>query len=143
MILHGAFEVKQFTKISIVKWYQNTKKLFEDKDFVRIYIDFPRSDLLVRIGKRIEQMFKEGVIDEVKNFNELNVKKENNVNKVIGIQEIEKYLSGELNLRQTKETIYIKTRQYAKRQTTWARGQMESWQKIDPQDLNLALKKFK
>ena len=133
-----AFEVKKFTKISIVKWHQNTKKLFEDKDFVRIYIDFPRSDLLVRIGKRIEQMFKEGVIDEVKNFNELNVKKENSVNKVIGIQEIEKYLSGELNLRQTKETIYIKTRQYAKRQTTWARGQMESWQKIDPQDLNLA-----
>ena len=73
----------------------------------------------------------------------LKIKKENSALKVIGIEEIGKYLRGEINLTETKERIYIKTRQYAKRQTTWARGQMMSWQKLDPQDLNLALKKFK
>ena len=47
------------------------------------------------------------------------------------------------NLKETKERICIKTRQYAKRQTTWARGQMKSWYKIDPNDLNSVIKKFK
>jgi len=36
----------------------------------------------------------------------------------------------------------IKTRQYAKRQTTWARGQMSDWQKINPKDLSKLLKKI-
>ena len=138
-----AFEIKKFTKKSITKWFQNTKALFDIDSFIKIYIDFSRTDLLERIIKRVDEMFEKGVITEVKKFNRLKVKKENSARKVIGIEEIGKYLKGEINLTETKERIYIKTRQYAKRQTTWARGQMMSWQKIDPQDLNLALKKFK
>ena len=62
---------------------------------------------------------------------------------MIGIQEIGKYLNGEIDLKEAKERICIKTRQYAKRQTTWARGQMKSWYKIDPNELNSLIKKFK
>jgi len=138
-----AFEIKKFTKKSIVKWIQNTKVLFDVDSFIKIYINFSRIDLLKRIIKRVDKMFEKGAITEVKKFNRLKVKKENSANKVIGIEEIGKYLREEINLTETKERIYIKTRQYAKRQTTWARGHMMSWQKIDPQDLNLALKKFK
>jgi tRNA dimethylallyltransferase len=71
------------------------------------------------------------------------VKKDYSPNKVIGIEEIGKFLKGELNLNEAKERIFIKTRQYAKRQTTWARGQMSSWQKIEPRNLSLTLKKLK
>ena len=85
----------------------------------------------------------DGAISEVKQFNKLKVKNENSSKKVIGIEEIGKYLNGKLNLSETRERIYIKTRQYAKRQTTWARGQMKSWQKIDPKNLISALKKLK
>ena len=138
-----AFEIKKFTKKSITKWFQNTKVLFDMDSFIKIYIDFPRTGLLERIIKRVDKMFEKGAITEVKKFNRLKVKKENSARKVFGIEEIGKYLKDEINLTETKERIYIKTRQYAKRQTTWARGQMMSWQKIDPQDLNLALKKFK
>ena len=88
-------------------------------------------------------MFHNGAIEEVKKYNKIKVKSENSSNKVIGIEEVGKYLEGELDLRQTKEIIFIKTRQYAKRQTTWARGQMGSWQKISPQDLKKYLKKIK
>ena len=96
-----------------------------------------------RIKQRVDRMFEKGAISEVVKFNKLKVKKENSSYKVIGIQEIGKYLNEELNLNEAKERICIKTRQYAKRQTTWARGQMQSWYKIDPNDLNFALKKFK
>ena len=71
------------------------------------------------------------------------MKKENSSSKVIGIKEITNLLNKQGTLEQAKELIAIKTRQYAKRQTTWARGQMQSWQKINPKNLNEALKKLK
>ena len=88
-------------------------------------------------------MFEEGVIEEVRRFNRLKVKKENSSNKVIGIKEITNLLNKKCTLEQAKELIAIKTRQYAKRQATWARGQMQSWQKINPENLSLALKNIK
>ena len=138
-----AFEIKKFTKKSITNWVQSTKILFDPNSFLKIYLDFSREDLVERIGKRVDQMFEDGVVSEVKKFNKLKVKNENSSKKVIGIEEIGKYLTGELNLSETKERIYIKTRQYAKKQTTWARGHMKSWQKIDPKNLISALNKLK
>ena len=138
-----AFEIKKFTKKSMIKWFSKTKIFFDINSFLKIYIDFPRANLIEKIKQRVDGMFEKGAISEVVKFNKLKVKKENSSNKVIGIQEIGKYLNEELNLNEVKERICIKTRQYAKRQTTWARGQMQSWYKIDPNDLNFALKKFK
>ena len=137
-----AFEIKKFTKKSITQWFKKTKILFDPTSFIKIYIDFPREELVNRIKKRVDQMFKERVVLEVKKFNRLKVKKDNSSKKVIGIKEINKLLNGELNLIEAKERIFIKTRQYAKRQTTWARGQMTSWQKINPNNLRLTLKKL-
>ena len=88
-------------------------------------------------------MFKNGAIDEVRRFNKIGVKKENSSNKVIGIAEITNLLNNQCTLQETKDLIAIKTRQYAKRQVTWARGQMQSWEKINPKNLNLVLKKLK
>ena len=138
-----AFEIKKFTKKSITQWFKKTKILFDPTSFVRIYIDFPREELVNRIKKRVDQMFKEGAVLEVRKLNKLKVKKDNSSKKIIGIEEISKLLNGELNLIEAKERIFIKTRQYAKRQTTWARGQMTSWQKINPNNLSLTLKKLK
>ena len=127
----------------MAQWFKDTKALFANDVFIKLYLDFPRTELLNRIEKRTKQMFKEGAIQEVVKFNRLKIKKENSANKVIGINEINRYLNGELSLKETKEIIFIKTRQYAKRQTTWARGQMKSWLKVNPKDLNLLIKKFK
>jgi len=138
-----AFEIKKFTKLSITQWFKKTKILFKSDNFIKIYIDFSRVELVERIKERVEHMFNNGAIEEVKRYNKIKVKSENSSNKVIGIEEVGKYIEGELDLRQTKEIIFIKTRQYAKRQTTWARGQMGSWQKISPQDLKKYLKKIK
>ena len=138
-----AFEIKKFTKKSITEWFKKTKILFDPSSFIKIYIDFPREVLVNRIKKRVDQMFNEGAILEVEQFNKLKVKKDNSSRKVIGIEEIGKLINGEINLIEAKERIFIKTRQYAKRQTTWARGQMTSWQKINPNNLSLTLKKLR
>ncbi len=135
-----AYEIKKYTKLSILDWFKKTKKIFHQDEFVKIYIDFPRQQLLSKISKRIDHMFKEKVINEVINFNRLKVKKDKSANKVIGIQEITLYLKGISKIKDTKEKILIKTRQYAKRQTTWARGQMQTWNKLDAENLNSYIK---
>tara|TARA_B100000029_G_scaffold186661_1_gene183984 strand:+ start:16 stop:927 length:912 start_codon:yes stop_codon:yes gene_type:complete len=138
-----AYEIKNYTKISIVNWFKKTKKYISSHQFIKLYIDYPRERLINRINLKIDDMFAEGAIEEVKKFNKLKVKKENSSNKVIGIREITNLLNKQCTLEQAKNLIAIKTRQYAKRQATWARGQMKSWQKINPENLSLALKKIK
>jgi len=138
-----AYEVKQFTKKSLHDWFQNTKSYFEKDDFLKIYIDYPREELVQRIGKRAEKMIKLGAIQEVKKFVKLKVRKDKSVNKAIGINEIKEYLEERKDMTDVIEKISIKTRQYAKRQSTWARGNMMSWLKLYPQDLNEFLKKIK
>ena len=138
-----AFEIKKFTKKSITLWFKRTKILFDPTSFLKIYIDFSREELVNRIKERVDHMFKEGAIIEVKKFNKLNVRNDSSSKKIIGIEEINKLLNGELNVAEAKERIFIKTRQYAKRQTTWARGQMTSWKKIKPNNLSPTLKKLK
>ena len=137
-----AYEVKKFTKKSLHEWYKNTKSNFNDSDFFKIYIDYPRQDLIQRISKRTEQMFKIGAINEVKRFIKLKVRKDRSVNKAIGINEIKEHLNSKKELSDIKEKISIKTRQYAKRQSTWARGNMMNWVKLQPHELSKFLKKI-
>ena len=137
-----AYEVKYHTKKSLYDWFKNTKSKFQDDVFFKIYIDYPRPKLIERIASRSEQMLKDGAINEVKRFLKLKIKKDNSSNKVIGIAEIKEYLEKKLDLKEVHEKITIKTRQYAKRQSTWARGQMSSWNKINSKDLKNFLKKI-
>ena len=138
-----AYEVKQFTKKSLHDWFINTKSYFDKDDFLKIYIDYQREELIQRIGKRAEQMIEMGAVNEVKKFLKLKVRKDKSVNKAIGIHEIKEYLEKRKDMSDVIEKIAIKTRQYAKRQSTWARGNMMSWLKLPPQDLKKFLKKIK
>ena len=138
-----AYEIKHQTKKSIIEWFKKTKVFFSSDEFIKLYIDYPRESLINRINLRVDDMFENGAIEEVRRFNKIKVKKENSSNRVIGIKEITNLLNKQCTLQQTKELIAIKTRQYAKRQATWARGQMQSWQKINPKNLSLTLKKLK
>jgi len=137
-----AYEVKLYTHKSIYGWYKNTKSNFQENDFYKIYIDFPRTELIERINLRSKKMIKNGAINEVKKFIKLKVRNDRSVNKAIGINEIRQYLNNEKELEETIENISIKTRQYAKRQSTWARGNMNSWFKLKPNGLNNFLKKI-
>ena len=137
-----AYEVKKFTKKSLYEWFKNTKSNFSEADFLKVYIDYPRQELIGRINLRIKEMIENGAIKEVKNFIKLKVRKDKSANKAIGVMEIKGFLNKEKDLEQIKEKIAIKTRQYAKRQSTWARGNMMSWIKLKPQDINKFLKKI-
>ena len=137
-----AYEVKKFTKKSLYDWFKNTRSNYEQKDFYKIYIDFPRDELIKKISSRVVEMIKKGAILEVKKFIKLKVTKNKSANKAIGITEIKEYIDKKIQINEVIEKISIKTRQYAKRQTTWSRGNMLDWKKMKPNSLNKFLKKI-
>ena len=137
-----AYEVIYFTKKSIFEWYKKTKSQYKKDEFLSIYIDYPKEQLVNKITKRVDQMIKDGAVEEVKNFGKLNLKNNNNLNKVIGIREIKDFIDKKTSFKEMKLNIVIKTRQYAKRQRTWSRGQMSDWQKFDPKGLLKFIKKL-
>ena len=137
-----AYEVKSFTKISIYDWFKSTRSDYENDDFFKIYIDFPRAELIKRIEDRTQDMIKNGAVSEVKKFIKLKVPKVKTASKAIGIAEIREYLNKKIGISEVIQKISIKTRQYAKRQSTWGRGNMMDWNKIKSEDLNKFLKKI-
>ena len=137
-----AYEIKIFTKKSMYTWFQNTKSNYEKNNFYKIYIDFPRKDLLKKIEVRVREMIRNGAVKEVQKFIKLKVPKGKTANKAIGINEVREYTAKKIEINELIEKITIKTRQYAKRQSTWGRGHMFDWNIINPNGLKKFIKKI-
>ena len=94
------------------------------------------------IAKILNIYPKKGAILEVQKFIRLKVAKDKSASKAIGIKEIREHLEKKIPVNDVIEKISIKTRQYAKRQSTWGRNNMKDWNKINPKDLDKFLKKI-
>ena len=138
-----AYEIKSYTNVSMYDWLAKTESEFKNSDFLKLYIETKREKLIDKINLRTSNMINDGAINEVKKFIKLKIRKDQSVNKVIGIAELTQYLNSETTLEEAKELILIKTRQYAKRQATWARSRMDSWIKIYPSKVGGYIKKLK
>ena len=70
-----------------------------------------------RILKRIQYMIANGMIDEVEEI----IRRKINISHVdyIGFKEISSFLNNEISINEAIENIFIRTRQYAKRQKKW------------------------
>ena len=123
-------------------WLDKTTSVFKENEFLKLYINVERQELVKRINERVLLMVKKGAIREVQKFISLKIKKDQTVNKVIGIDELTQYLKNKINLEQAIELISIKTRQYAKRQATWARTRMTTWDKISLNKIDAFVKKL-
>ena len=136
-----AFEIKLYTKVSMYDWLNKTKPVFNENEFLKLYIDFNRQELIKRISLRTVKMLQKGAIEEVKKLSTKKIKKNFSVNKVIGVNELRQYLKKQMTLDEVRKLISIRTRQYAKRQATWARSRMLSWNKISPNKIPSWIKK--
>ena len=135
-----AFEIKSYSKKSMYDWITQTKPSFKQNEFLKLYINFERKKLIERIEKRTLKMIKLGAIKEVKKLRNYKFSQQSNANKIIGVKELNKFLEKKISLEKTKELILIRTRQYAKRQATWARSKMISWIKVDPKEFKFGKK---
>jgi len=93
----------------------------------RVVVAPPREALLARIRRRLEAMAAEGAIEEARAFAALGLDPALPAAKAIGLRPFAAHAAGEMSLPAALEKAEIETRQYAKRQMTWARGRMADW----------------
>lgn len=87
----------------------------------RVYgIDTPREELYNRINLRVDKMFEEGLLEEVKYVNE-KYKLSSTAIQGLGYKEVIEYIDGKVSFDEMIEKLKMETRRYAKRQLTWFR----------------------
>jgi len=88
-----------------------------------------REELYARINRRVEAMFENSVIEEVRAAGKMS----STAAQMIGLHEIRDLLDGKISILQCVAAIQQATRRYAKRQLTWFRGQTS----FEPLNLSL------
>lgn len=94
------------------------------KDVLFIGLTTERKRLYEIINNRVDKMFLDGLVDEVKGLYNLNPDSKI-LKRAIGYKEVIGYLNGEISLDEAKELIKKNSRHYAKRQYTWFNNKMD------------------
>jgi len=115
-----ALEVFYLTGIPLSQKKQEAKGLWGNLPIKIFGLNFKREKLYERINKRVDVMFENGAVEEVRGL--LKFSLSNTAEKIIGIKEISGYLKDEYNIEQAKELMKKNTRNLAKHQLTWFRA---------------------
>lgn len=84
-----------------------------------------REELVRRIEERVDGMFSNGLVEETRRLLSEGLAGNRTAAQAIGYRQVMEHLAGERGLRETVEVVKAKTRQYAKRQLTWFRQQLD------------------
>lgn len=127
-----AWQVWRHTGKSLIDWQNETPPpLLNLNTCSAIVFSTSTEWLNARIARRFKQMVECGALDEAReNFD--NFSRSSPSGKAIGAAELISHLQGTLTLQEAIEQANIATRQYAKRQRTWFRSNMQKWQIFDP-----------
>ena len=90
-----------------------------------------------RIHKRVDEMFSLGLIEETQILIKQGLRDNRNACQALGYRQVLDLLDGELSLESVVNKVKIKTRQFAKRQRSWFRNQMQCDLLDWPEDENV------
>ncbi len=126
--LQRAVEVCYQTGLPYSSFRKNNVK---ERDFkvIKLALLWDRNELITRINKRVENMVRDGLIEEAR---KMYPKRQLNSLNTVGYKELFQYFDGKISLNEAIEQIKISTRQYAKRQMTWLRKNNDyHWFSVD------------
>ena len=115
------------------KFSELSKKNIKNNNFkfLKFALERDRENLYDRINKRVDIMFEQGLVDEVKNLYKIYGEKLYKLN-IIGYNEIIDYINGKISLDEANYKIKLDSRHYAKRQFTWFKADKEyQWFNLD------------
>ncbi|MFC2423742.1 MAG: tRNA (adenosine(37)-N6)-dimethylallyltransferase MiaA [Fusobacterium polymorphum] len=115
------------------KFSELSKKNIKNNNFkfLKIALERDRENLYNRINKRVDIMFAQGLVDEVKKLYKIYGEKLYKLN-IIGYNEIIDYINGKISLDEANYRIKLNSRHYAKRQFTWFKADKEyQWFNLD------------
>ena len=128
--------------------FLNKKEIVEDKNNLLYDVKFiglttSREKLYERINLRVDKMVKDGLIEEVRNLYDRNIRSKS-IMTGIGYKELYEYFDGNLSLESSLELIKQRSRKYAKRQYTWFNNQMNvKWFDVDFDNFNNTIEEVK
>jgi tRNA dimethylallyltransferase len=92
-------------------------------------------DLLKRIDRRVDEMFERELVAETEALLRRGLRRNKTAAQALGYSQVIEHLRGERSLVETIELVKVRTRQFAKRQMTWFRRQMQfKWVQIRSSD---------
>ena len=115
------------------KFSELSKKNIKNNNFkfLKIALERDRENLYDRINKRVDIMFAQGLVDEVKKLYEIYGEKLYKLN-IIGYNEVIDHINGKISLDEANYRIKLNSRHYAKRQFTWFKADKEyKWFNLD------------
>lgn len=136
MRVQRAWEVQQSTGRGLASWQDATPApllpLTEAQAFV---VDAPKPWLTPRIERRFDRMLATGALDEAR-ANHATWSRDLPSAKAIGAAELMAVIDGTMTLDATRTRATILTRQFAKRQRTWFRARMNTWETVDATEIS-------
>ncbi len=92
-------------------------------------------DLRDRIDRRVDEMFRQGLVEETRGLLQRGLAENQTAMQAIGYRQVVEHLRGEHTLAETIELVKIRTRQFAKRQLTWFRRHGSGrWMELKPDE---------
>ena len=116
-----ALEVYHSTKKPISDHFSNTRSYIKGFHVLRIGLKLEREELYKRIETRVDQMFAQGIVEEIEALLKSGVDETSPPFRALGYKHVLSYLKKELSLEETIDLTKRDTRHYAKRQMTWFR----------------------
>jgi tRNA dimethylallyltransferase len=131
-----ALEVLDATGRSLSDWQAEPEDpLLQADSVLRLYVAPPRDVLYARIDARFDKMMEEGALDEVRALAAQDLAADLPVMRALGVKQLFALLAGEISRAEAADRVKTETRRYAKRQLTWSRSNMLSWERIETKDI--------
>lgn len=125
-----AWEVLAATDVSLSNWQGRTAPALAPGLWSGVALEPPREVLYARCDARLAQMIDAGALEEVATLAARNLDPALPAMKAVGYRELAAHLRGETTRDEALAAAQQETRRYAKRQSTWMRGQMADWPRI-------------
>lgn len=128
-----ALEVFELSGRPISEWQRQFDR-GRPAEACRVFVlDWPREELYARIERRVDAMFRSGMVDEVSRLLSQGRQFGRTSRQALGYREVLEHLAGERGIVETIDLVKTRTRQFAKRQLTWFRSLSECrWLPISP-----------
>jgi len=129
-----AWSVLEATGRPLADWQKMTSPAFLPDPAHKIVIEPDRDWLYARINRRFDEMLASGVLEEVKALAARHLPSRLPAMRALGVPHLLAHLKGEISLEDAVEKAKTGSRRYAKRQMTWFRNQMITWNRLTAQD---------